>query len=43
MGEYQNTISLIVVGLIIISILYIGLHTDLVQDVSGRRKRKKKS
>lgn len=38
----QSTITLLVVGAIIITLLYIGLHTDLVEDVSDRKKKKSK-
>lgn len=33
-----STITILVVGAIIIGILYIGLHTNLVEDVSSRKK-----
>ncbi|KKN31120.1 hypothetical protein LCGC14_0827280 [marine sediment metagenome] len=38
----QSTITLLVVGTIIITLLYIGLHTDLVEDVSNRKTKKRK-
>jgi hypothetical protein len=40
--EYKSTIGLMIAGLIVISFLYIGLHTDLVEDVSERNKRNRK-
>ena len=40
LSDYQSTITLIVVGAIVIGLLYVGLHTDLVEDVSDRKKQK---
>lgn len=34
-----STITILVVGAIIITILYVGLHTDLVEDVSERKEK----
>mgnify|MGYP006409433331 CR=1 FL=1 len=40
--EYKSTIGLMIAGLVVVSFLYIGLHTDLVEDVSERKKRNSK-
>ena len=41
--EYQSTIGVLTAGFVVASLLYIGLHTDLVNDVSDRNRRKKES
>jgi hypothetical protein len=35
-----STITLLVVGAFVITFLYIGLHTDLVEDVSKRKEKR---
>lgn len=40
LSDYQSTITLVVVGAVVISILFVGLHTDLVEDISDRKKQK---